>query len=70
MLTLTVNQCIICLTFLVPLLIWLVSRPMNETINLKDKEQPKQQEHEYNANYDAIMRRQGAYIQSQGRYYN
>lgn len=63
MLYLTVNECLLIMAFLVPLLIWLASRPMNETINLSDKEQSKQQETEYNANY-------GAYIQSQGRYYN
>lgn len=68
MLSLTVNQCLIVMTFLVPFVIWLASQPISETINLTDKENSKslttkQQEHEYNANY-------GAYIQLQGRYYN
>ena len=68
MLSLTVNQCLIVMTFLVPFVIWLASQPISETINLTDKENSKslttkQQEHGYNDRY-------GAYIQQQGRYYN
>lgn len=63
MLTLTVNQCLLVMAFLVPFVIWLASRPMNETISLKDKDKENNQDNKYNANY-------GAYIQAQGRYYN
>lgn len=51
------------MAFLVPFVIWLASRPMNETISLKDKDKENNQDNKYNANY-------GAYIQAQGRYYN
>lgn len=69
MLSLTVNQCLIVMTFLVPFVIWLASRPINDYISLPDKDK-EQSNSGYNANYGAIMRRQGAYIQQQGRYYN
>ena len=70
MLSLTVNQCLIVMTFLVPFVIWLASRPINDYISLPDKDKENNQQTEYNSRYGAIMRRQGAYIQSQGRYYN
>ena len=57
------------MTFLVPFVIWLASRPINDYISLPDKDK-EQSNSGYNANYGAIMRRQGAYIQQQGRYYN
>ena len=75
------------MTFLVPFVIWLASRPINDYISLPDKDKENKtgekinkrlddkssgdnQQTEYNSRYGAIMRRQGAYIQSQGRYYN
>lgn len=63
MLYLTVNQCLIVMAFLVPLLVWLASRPINETINLPSDKDKEQQDKRGNELY-------GAYIQSQGRYYN
>lgn len=63
MLTLSVNECLLVMAFLVPLIIWLASRPINDYISLPSDKDKEQSNSRYNANY-------GAYIQSQGRYYN
>lgn len=64
---------IILLLFLSFLLICLVKSKNTITFVSTKNNKPNnmnEQASEYNANYGAIMRRQGAYIQAQGRYYN